>query len=66
MNFAERLKYLRKKHKFTQKYVAKMLNCDKSTISKYESGKINPSLKNAIKICQIFGVKLDYLAGLVD
>lgn len=37
------------------------LNVSRQTISGYESGSIEPSIANLVKIADIFNVSLDYL-----
>ncbi|WP_413474189.1 helix-turn-helix domain-containing protein [Streptococcus parauberis] len=62
--FDERLRNLRKKHNFTQEYVAERIGVSKSTIYKYESLAMPPSLESVYKLSLLFNVSVDYLVGL--
>ena len=62
--FDEKLKALRKKHNFTQQYVADTIGVSKSTINRYENESLTPSLSSAINIAIMFNVSMDYLVGL--
>lgn len=64
--FDEKLKTLRKKHNFTQQYVADTIGVTKSTVNRYENESMPPSLASAIKIAIMFNVSVDYLVGLSD
>ena len=44
--------------------MADELEIDKSTVSRYETGKTEPNLQNLIKFAQYFDVSIDWLAGL--
>ncbi|EKS4344875.1 helix-turn-helix domain-containing protein [Clostridium sporogenes] len=59
--FGDRLKELREEKEFTQEELGKFLNVSRQTISGYESGSIEPSIANLVKIADIFNVSLDYL-----
>lgn len=63
MNFAKRLRELRKKYKCTQETLAKALNAAKSTISMYENGNREPDIETIIKIAEFFNVSIEYLLG---
>ena len=62
--FAQRLKSLRKEIGLSQEALAKKLNLDKSTIAKYETEKISPSIEMLIIFAKFFKVSTDYLLGL--
>ncbi|NME95380.1 helix-turn-helix transcriptional regulator [Clostridium cochlearium] len=61
--FGDRLKELREEKELTQEELGKFLNVSRQTISGYEAGSIEPSIKNLIKLADIFNVSLDYLLG---
>lgn len=61
-----RLKELRKLHKITQVELAKELNLDKSSIAKYETTDVMPSIDVLMKISTFFGVTDGYLLGRED
>ena len=50
----------------TQRQVAEYLHCDQSLYSKHERGERALPLEFAIKLSVLYGVTLDYLAGLSD
>lgn len=64
--FPERLKGLREKMGLTQEQLATELGLKKSTISRYEKGKVRPSMKTLGKIADYFGVSTDFLRGKSD
>ena len=57
----DRIKVLRKEKKWAQSELAKKIGADGRQISRYENGKITPSVETVIKIAQIFEVSTDYL-----
>lgn len=64
--FAQRLKSLRKEIGLSQEALAKKLNLDKSTVAKYETEKISPSIEMLIIFAKFFKVSTDYLLGLEE
>ncbi len=60
------LRDLRIEKGLTQIELAKQLNLDKSTIAKYETDKIEPSLTMLREFCKFFKVSADYLLGFED
>ncbi|MCI5892911.1 MAG: helix-turn-helix domain-containing protein [Clostridiales bacterium] len=63
---SDKLKQLRKQKKITQEKLANMLNVETSSISKYESANVMPSIDTLAEIANIFDVSIDYLLGRVD
>lgn len=59
-----KIKELRTKHDMTQEQLAEKLSVTRQTIFYLESGKYNPSLKLAMKIAQVFDVKVEELFEL--
>ena len=59
--FGEKLRALRKENNMTQVDLAKALDLDKSSIAKYESAGIIPSVETLQKIASLFKVSIDYL-----
>jgi transcriptional regulator with XRE-family HTH domain len=59
--FGERIKHLRKEKKWRQAELAEKINADARQISRYEKGKINPSVETLVRIAQVFDVTIDYL-----
>ena len=70
--FAQRIKELRKEKQLSldmvvydmkQKYNVEIT---KSHLSRWESGQVNPTIKNAGHLAIYYGVSLDYLMGFTD
>jgi transcriptional regulator with XRE-family HTH domain len=57
----ERIKNLIKEKKWHQAELAEKISADARQISRYEKGKINPSVETLVRISQVFGVSIDYL-----
>lgn len=57
------LKIARNNKGLTQEELGKLVNVQKSAISKYERGEIQPSQEVLIKLSQILNVTTDYLLG---
>ncbi len=66
MKFSQRLKELRKEKNLTQVELGSILNYGYTTIANYENGRNHPSLKDIIRIANIFDVSVDYLIGNSD
>lgn len=61
--FSSRLKFLRTENNITQNKLANILGYSRSTIAKYESGKMIPSGNFLIEMADYFRVSTDYLLG---
>ena len=59
-----RIKQLREEKKIFQEELGKMLNLDKSQISRYESGKLDISTDALARMSEIFECSINYLLGL--
>ncbi len=59
----KRLKELREELGYTQKEIADLTFTDKSQVSKWEHGIINPSIETLITLADLFNVSIDYLLG---
>lgn len=57
------LRELRENKNITQAQMAEVLEIDRSTYTKYESGKSNPDSTMLKKIADFFHVSVDYLLG---
>ena len=66
MNFAERLKSLRKERKLTQAQMAEYLEITLRNYQAYEGGVHYPVLPKLIRLADFFEVSLDYLVGRRD
>lgn len=60
MTVSEKIKMLRKQRKITQEELAKIINVERSSIGKYETGTV-PSIGVLIRIAKYFEVSLEYL-----
>ena len=60
------LKDLRKSCNYSQEFVASHLNITRQTYSHYETGRINISIEQLIKIADFYDVSLDYLVGRME
>lgn len=64
---SEKLKSLRHEHGYSLQYVGDAVGLSKTHIHELEHGNTkNPSLKSSVKLSKLYGVTLDYLAGLDD
>lgn len=59
----ENIKNIREGKSYTQKQFAKALNITSSCISKYETGRSQPSIDTLIEMSKLLDVSLDYLVG---
>lgn len=61
-----RLRELRKNHGLTLKELGKKVSMHDNTLSQYETGKRNPSLKTWQQLADFYGVSVPYLQGRYD
>ena len=66
MEFAERLKTLRKQVKLTQAQIAEKLDISQQAYASWERGAKKPTQENLVKIAQVLNVSVDYLVGNSD
>ena len=66
MEFAERLKTLRKQVKLTQSQIAEKLDISQQAYASWERGVKKPTQENLVKIAQVLNVSVDYLVGNSD
>ena len=64
--FSKRLKKARCIKKITLINLAGKINVDKSTIKKFETGEIEPSLSTLVAISEALDISVLYLLGLSD
>lgn len=62
----KRIRDLREDHDFTQKQLAKMLNCSQQVYSNYELGQRDIPSYILIKLSSIYNVSTDYLLEITD
>ncbi|MEZ2657238.1 helix-turn-helix domain-containing protein [Aneurinibacillus aneurinilyticus] len=66
MTLGERIKYLREKNGYAQKFIAEKIGVKNNTLSSYESDKRQPDYDTLQKIADFFEVSTDYLLGRTD
>lgn len=64
--FQNRFYELRVEHGFTKEQIAEMLCCSPQDYDAYERGIEEISIPEAIRLCDIYQVSLDYLSDLTD
>ena len=62
----QRIRDLREDEQLSQKQVAEKVYDSQQHYQLYESGKREPPLSFAIQLAKIYGVSLDYIAGLTN
>lgn len=65
-DYCLKLLELRKENHFTQQFVADYLKIDRSNYSKYELGKLEPSISMLIALSKLYNVSIDYIVGNSD
>lgn len=63
MQIGDKLAYLRKSHKYSQKELADKLNTSRSSIAMFESNARIPTTSTLSMYANLFGVSVDYLLG---
>lgn len=66
MDFATRIKELRKLYGMRQADLADVVHLEPSTVGKWEQGKTFPNQNIFDMLCEYFGVSSDYLLGKTD
>lgn len=61
--FPSNIKYLREKYNMSQNQLAKRLQVNHSTISRWESGDMGATVANAYDLAEIFNIPIAYLVG---
>lgn len=61
--FGENLKRIRKERRITQSEISKAVGVERSSIGKYETADVIPSIDVLKKIAEFFGVSVDYLVN---
>ena len=61
-----RLKVLREENKYTQQYVAEILNIRQNTYSQYENEKREIPIRALIVLAKLYDVSVDYILELTD
>lgn len=66
MSIAEKLRMLRDKQNWSQETLSKMINLHRSTISRYETGKMIPDEETLLKFAEVYKVDKDFFKKDVD
>ena len=61
MSIGNKIKQYREENKMTQKDIAEILEVEAGTISKYESGKIEPNIESLKRLAETFHITVDEL-----
>ena len=61
--FGARLREVRKSKKLTQQELADKFGTNRVNVTKWETGRTEPSLENLVKLAYLFEVSLDWLFG---
>lgn len=62
-NFSKNLKFLREQRKFSQNKLAELSNVNQTTIARWESEEISPSLDNIYDVANVLNVSIADLTG---
>ncbi len=62
MSIGNRISELRKKHNYSQEYVAEQLDVSRQAVSKWEQDQTSPDTNNLIALASLFGVSVEYIA----
>lgn len=65
-NLGARIKKQRTIKEMTQQEVADLIGVDRTTYSKYESGKASPNFNTAIRLAAIFGINVSEFSSKCD
>jgi transcriptional regulator with XRE-family HTH domain len=66
MSLPEKLKQLRDRRNWTQQYLADLMNLDRSTISRYETGKSIPPYETVLQFSEVYQVEKNFLVVELD
>jgi len=66
MKYYERLKYIRKQKKISQREIAEKLNIKQQQYERYENGKNSMPVNYLIDICKALDVSPEYILGFID
>jgi transcriptional regulator with XRE-family HTH domain len=66
MSLPEKLKQLRDRRNWSQQYLADLMNLDRSTISRYETGKSIPPYETVLQFSEVYQVEKNFLVVELD
>lgn len=64
MNFGERIRLVRKNAGCSQKEFCALLDIPQSTLSAYETDRMQPTVATLVKLAEKFSVSIDWLCGI--
>ncbi|MBE6163750.1 MAG: helix-turn-helix transcriptional regulator [Streptococcus gallolyticus] len=62
--FMENLTWLRKINRLTQEQLALKVGVSRESITKWETKRVEPAIKNLVKLAEVFNVSADKLLGV--
>lgn len=66
MSLSEKLRDLRDRRNWSQAYLANRMNVDRSTISRYETGKSIPTYQTVVRFAEVFQIDKEFLIRELD
>ena len=66
MSLSEKLRKLRDNRNWSQQTLADMMRMDRSTVSRYETGRSIPNYQTVVRFAEIYQVDKDYLVEELD
>lgn len=64
--FPRRLQRLRERRRISRRVLSELCGLGKNAVSRYERGERLPSIADAERLADFFGVSLDYLCGRAE
>lgn len=64
IKFGKRIREVRENAGYNQKEFGSLLNIKQSTLSAYETDRMQPTISALVKIAEMFDVSLDWLCGI--
>lgn len=64
IKFGKRIREVRENAGYNQKEFGSLLNIKQSTLSAYETDRMQPTISALVKIAEMFNVSLDWLCGI--
>jgi len=66
VTIGNKLRELRKAKGLNQIQVSQIIEVDRSSIAKYETGAVSPSVYTLTRFAKLFEVSVDYILGMSD
>jgi len=64
MRYTERIRDLRKEKRYTQTYVANVLQVAQTTYSDYENGRVRIPVNHIVELARFYDISLNYITGV--